>query len=242
MKHHSAQREYWRSLEHLADSPLLRQMAENEFSSYDPDEMLKMPELTRRKFMRLAAASMALAGVTLTGCRRWPEEKLAPYTSNRPNIDPGSPLQYATIMEIDGVGWPLLVTSYDGRPIKVEGNPSHPAVKTAENIGASTAQAQASVLDVYDPDRSRGVLSGGQPSDWDSFMSAFGGILSAFSGNSGDGLAILAEPSAGPMPSDSEPPLPANFPSRSGVPTLRWSVEMRPPASSRRPEIPPAWC
>ena len=78
MKHHSAQREYWRSLEHLANTPEIQRFASNEFASYDPDGMLSMPSLTRRRFMKLMGASMALAGLTLSGCRRWPEENLAP--------------------------------------------------------------------------------------------------------------------------------------------------------------------
>ena len=82
MKHHSAQRDYWRSLAHLANAPEVQAAAEKEFASYEPDELLKMTGVTRRRFMKLMSASMALAGLTLTGCRRWPQEKLAPYTSN----------------------------------------------------------------------------------------------------------------------------------------------------------------
>ena len=81
-----------------------------EFASYEPDEMLTMSGLTRRRFMKLMGASMALAGLTLSGCRRWPQEKLAPFTSNPANCTPGIPEQYATIMELNGVGSPLLVT------------------------------------------------------------------------------------------------------------------------------------
>ena len=75
---------------------------------------------------------MALAGLTLSGCRRWPEEKLAPYSTNPRGRMPGVPEQYATAMELGGVAQPLLVTSFDGRPIKIEGNPSHPFSWTVE--------------------------------------------------------------------------------------------------------------
>src|SRR5579862_7260606 len=117
MKHHSAQREYWRSLEHLADNGELSKFSEGEFSTYDPDGMIKLPDVTRRGFMKLISASMALAGLTLSGCRRWPEEHLAPYTSNPKDRVPGMPERYATVMEIGGVAQPLLVTAFDGRPI-----------------------------------------------------------------------------------------------------------------------------
>jgi MoCo/4Fe-4S cofactor protein with predicted Tat translocation signal len=212
MKHHSAQREYWRSLEHLADSPLMQQIAQNEFVGYDPDDMMKMSDVTRRGFMKLVSASMALAGLTLTGCRRWPVEKLTPYTSNPHNRVPGVPEQYATIMEIDGVGSPLLVTSFDGRPIKIEGNPSHPFAATAPNIGAASVYSQASVLEMYDPQRSRGIVAGGTDSDWAGFNAAIGPVLDQLAGKQGDGLAILSEPLSGPSAQRLKAAVAAKFP------------------------------
>ena len=98
-------------------------------------------------------ASLGLAGLATTGCIRLPEEKLAPYAHRPENRTPGTPVSYATAMEIGGVAQGLLVTSFDGRPIKIEGNPSHPL-----NRGAADMLAQASVLELYDPDRSRGVM------------------------------------------------------------------------------------
>ncbi len=99
-------------------------------------------------------ASLGLAGLATTGCIRLPEEKLAPYAHRPENRTPGTPVSYATAMEIGGVAQGLLVTSFDGRPIKIEGNPSHPL-----NRGAADMLAQASVLELYDPDRSRGVTA-----------------------------------------------------------------------------------
>src|ERR1700679_1703618 len=131
MKHHSTKPDYWRSLNHLAASPEIRNWADKEFPSYDPEEMKTLSGPSRRRFLQLMGASLALAGVTLSGCRRWPEEKLAPYTVNPPGRLPGIPEQYATVMELNGVAWPLLVTSFDGRPIKIEGNPTHPFSQTA---------------------------------------------------------------------------------------------------------------
>jgi MoCo/4Fe-4S cofactor protein with predicted Tat translocation signal len=203
MKHHATQREYWRSLEHLAQTPEVRALTENEFSSYDPQEMLTLPELTRRRFVQLMGASMALAGLTLTGCRRWPQDKLAPYTSNPPNRIPGVPEQYATVMEINGIASPLLVTSFDGRPIKIEGNPTHPYSQTvAGKIGAADATAQASVLELYDPDRLTSVIdrtgSTDQISDWNSFATALRTALAGLPQDSYQSLAILGQACSGP--------------------------------------------
>ncbi len=198
MKHHSAQREYWRSLEHLANTPEIQDSASKEFASYEPDGMLSMSSLTRRRFMKLMGASMALAGLSLNGCRRWPEEKLAPYASRPPGTAPGVPQQYATIMELAGVGSPLLVTSYDGRPIKIEGNPTHPFSETVKGrAGAADALAQASILEMYDPDRSQAVIdrTGGaqMPSDWDHFTSAMSSTIDSLTSSPGNGLAVLCE-------------------------------------------------
>jgi molybdopterin-containing oxidoreductase family iron-sulfur binding subunit len=203
MKHHSAQREYWRSLEHLANTPEIQLRAEKEFAAYDPDEMLKMPSVTRRRFMKLMGASMALAGLSLSGCRRWPEQKLAPFASNPAGFVPGIPEQYATVMELNGVASPLLVTSFDGRPIKVEGNPSHPWSMTIKGsdgkgrAGAADAQAQASILEIYDPDRSQHVINRSGNSqvagNWMQFTGAMSVVIDTLTSSQGDGLAILSE-------------------------------------------------
>jgi len=201
MKHHSAQRQYWRSLEDLAQTPEVRALAEKEFASYDPAEMASMPAMTRRRFVQLMGASMALAGLTLSGCRRWPQEKLAPYTSNPPGRIPGVPEQYATVMELGGVARPLLVSSFDGRPIKIEGNPSHPYSQTVPGkIGASDALAQASVLELYDPDRSKAVVdrtvNPQRESNWQSLVKALQGAMDGLA--EGRGLAILSQPTSSP--------------------------------------------
>ena len=140
-------RTYWRSLEQLADTPEFREMVEREF----PPGATELFQTSRRRFLKLMGASLGLAG--LAGCIRMPEEQLAPYAHRPENRMPGVPVSYATTFELGGVAQGLLVTSYDGRPIKIEGNPSHPL-----NRGAADAIAQASVLQLYDPDRSRGVM------------------------------------------------------------------------------------
>jgi molybdopterin-containing oxidoreductase family iron-sulfur binding subunit len=199
MKHHVTNREYWRSLEELADGPEIRNQIEKEFPGYDPEEIVA---LSRRSFMRLMGASLAMAGVTLSGCRRWPQEKLAPYTVTPKGRLPGVTEQYASIMELGGVSRPLLVTSFDGRPIKIEGNPSHPFSATADKIGSADAMAQASVLELYDPDRSRDVvyrtIDEPRITDWNSFREALDTQLMKLRGTGGAGLAILSETTTSP--------------------------------------------
>jgi MoCo/4Fe-4S cofactor protein with predicted Tat translocation signal len=198
MKQHLAQRDYWRSLEHLANTPAIQESAAHEFESYEPDGMITMPSVTRRRFMKLMGASMGLAGLTLSGCRRWPQEKLAPYASNPANRIPGVPEQYATMVELNGVGSPLLVTSFDGRPIKIEGNPTHPFSQTVKGrAGSADALAQASILEMYDPDRSRAVMSWAGndriAGDWDHFAGAMSSTIDSLTSSQGAGLAILSE-------------------------------------------------
>ncbi|MFN4243254.1 MAG: TAT-variant-translocated molybdopterin oxidoreductase [Tepidisphaerales bacterium] len=156
---------YFRSLEHLADPSRAEAAAAVEFPNYDPAGLVKS---SRRGFMKLAGASMALAGVTLTGCRRWPKEELVPHATNRHDRIPGLPEHYASAFELGGVADGIVVTTYDGRPIKIEGNPDHPFSLAFEGVGeaklgrygASTYYAQASVLEMYDPERSRRVGEG----------------------------------------------------------------------------------
>jgi MoCo/4Fe-4S cofactor protein with predicted Tat translocation signal len=200
MKHHVTNQNYWQSLEQYADGPEIREQIEKEFPGYNPDVLLN---LSRRSFMRLMSASLAFAGVGLAGCRRWPQEKLAPYTVNPKNRLPGVPEQYASIMELGGVARPLLVTSFDGRPIKIEGNPSHPFSWTVPNkIGSADAMAQASVLELYDPDRSREVVDRTVDppavSTWEAFRAVFDPQMAKLRGTGGQGLAVLSETSTSP--------------------------------------------
>ena len=158
-----AGRDYWQSFEHLAESPEVAASIEREFARYDPEVMRSLP---RRKFLKYAAASMMLAGVGLAGCRRWPKEVIAPYAHNPTDREPGIPEHYATSWELGGVGSGLLVASFDGRPIKIEGNPQHPGnVVASGRWGSADAYAQAQTLSLYDPDRSKYVVdrSGSAP-------------------------------------------------------------------------------
>ena len=147
---------------------------------------------SRRTFMKVMGASAALAG--LSGCRR-PVENILPYARKPEEVVPGIPNYYATAMPLGGVGYPLLVQSHEGRPTKVEGNPEHPVTR-----GASDIFAQASVLQLYDPDRSRQVWTrntggAGERGTWGAFVGVANRLL-AQRGTAN--VAVLAAPSASP--------------------------------------------
>src|SRR3954463_6707805 len=138
---------YWRSVNELSDTPEFREWLEHEFPN-GASEMTD-DEWSRRSFLKLMGASMALAGVGLTSCRR-PEMHLVPFTKSAEWTIPGKFLYYATAMPRRTGAIPLIAATVDGRPIKLEGNPLHPA-----SGGATDTFAQASLLDLYDPARSR---------------------------------------------------------------------------------------
>jgi MoCo/4Fe-4S cofactor protein with predicted Tat translocation signal len=180
----------WRSFGELLDSPEFREGLAPEFPlGVD----LPPSEASRRGFLKLLGASIALAG--LAGCTRAPREKIIPYASQPPEVTPGVPAHYATAMSIDGYATGLIVESHEGRPTKVEGNPRHPS-----SLGSSGATEQASVLSLYDPSRARGVLRNGAPQSFSSFVKAFG-PGGAPSGK-GEGLHVLMEPTSSPTTID----------------------------------------
>ena len=187
---HSGKR-YWRSLDELADSPDFRAYLEAEFPHVVP--MLAAAP-NRRQFLKLMGASLALAG--LTGCR-WPRETIVPYAKRPQGRLPGVPVSFATAFERSGVATGLLVTSYDGRPIKVEGNDQHP-----DSRGATDALAQASLLELYDPDRSRMPAfrdnEGLVDSTWEAFYAAFGPVIERVRAARGAHLYVLAQADSSP--------------------------------------------
>src|SRR5215471_2257085 len=137
----------WRSLDEAADTPEFRDFLEREFPAGASE--LSEPT-TRRTFLQIMGASVALAGAaTIPGCRR-PDHKIMPYSAKVPeDVIPGKPLYYATSMPLPGGGAEgLLVETHEGRPTKVEGNPLHPLSR-----GKGSVWSQASVLNMYDPDR-----------------------------------------------------------------------------------------
>ncbi len=179
---------YWRSLDELARTPEFREAVRREFPN---DEWDRLPPSTRRRFLQVMGASLGLAG--LTACR-WPAEEIVPFAHRPEERVPGAPQQFATAMELAGAALGMVVTSYDGRPIKAEGNPLHP-----DSLGGLSAVAQATILGLYDPDRSRRLLmrEAGQEyvKTWDDFAAV---ARERFVQGSGRGIAVLSEASSSP--------------------------------------------
>ncbi len=172
---------YWRSLEELASTEEFRAFVEDEFPNRTPD--WNDPS-SRRRFLTLMGASAALAGAS--GCTVQPKETIVPYVRQPEELVPGNPLFYATAMSIAGVATGLLVESHLGRPTKVEGNPEHPG-----SLGATDAAMQASVLTLYDPDRSQTVTRNGAINTWGNFLAALTGAREVAGLKKGLGLRIL---------------------------------------------------
>jgi len=201
-------RRYWRSLDEVADTPEFRDFLYREFPG-GAEAMLDGPD--RRGFLKVMGASMALAGAGLTGCRRWPREVIAPYANRPEGRIPGAAETYASMVEQAGVTTGVLVTCYDGRPTKLEGNPAHPG-----SLGALTAWQQATVLDLYDPDRTRQVHErpGGAAEAASKTWSDFETWWTTHADTIGDGagLRFLAESSGSPSVARMQRALRTRFP------------------------------
>jgi MoCo/4Fe-4S cofactor protein with predicted Tat translocation signal len=181
----SQEREYWRSLEELVDTPEFRRHVENEF----PEQAAEFDDHDgRRRFLKLMGASLALAGAG-AACSYQPTEHYAPYVRQPEYLIQGKALFFATAMPggpHGGMG--LLARSDAGRPTKIEGNPLHPA-----SLGHTDIFAQAAILGLYDPDRSKIVIERGDPSSWSRFQGAMQTALEAERARGGAGLRILTE-------------------------------------------------
>ncbi len=180
--------ELWRSLEELAESAEFAALVEREF----PEQAADWPDgVSRRRFLQLMSASLAFGG--LAACTRQPLERIVPYVEQPEEIVPGRPLFFATSMTLGGYALGLLAESHMGRPTKLEGNPEHPA-----SLGATDLFAQASVLDLYDPDRSQTVTHNGRISTWEAFAAEIGGSIAALAGAGGMPLRILTGAATSP--------------------------------------------
>ncbi|MFI5176466.1 MAG: TAT-variant-translocated molybdopterin oxidoreductase [Terriglobia bacterium] len=176
-------KEYWRSLEELAGTDEFLEFLRNEF----PRQSGLLSEgLDRRQVLKLMGASLALAG--LAGCAHMPTEKILPYVKQPEELVPGEPLFFATAMPLGGFGKGLVVESHLGRPTKIEGNPQHPG-----SLGATDAFGQASVLTLYDPDRSQTVLRLGNINTWVEFIGAVNEVRADQQIKKGAGLRVLTE-------------------------------------------------
>ena len=139
--------------------------------------------VSRRGFMKLMGASMALAG--LAGCTKQPDESIYPYVKSPEDLVLGKPMYFATAHPFATGAVPLLVKSDEFRPIKIDGNPEHPC-----NQGASDPFTQAALLDFYDPDRSQHVTYRGENREWAEFAQALRQKMA--SSRDGSGIYILS--------------------------------------------------
>jgi molybdopterin-containing oxidoreductase family iron-sulfur binding subunit len=211
-----AKQRFWRGLDELAETQEYKDFLRHEYpygASHPSADGLKgeaaneVNTLGRREVLKLMAASAALAG--LTACTKLPTEKIVPYAQQAPEeFIPGKPLFYATAMPFGGVGTGLLVESHMGRPTKVEGNPGHPA-----SLGAADIFAQASVLDLYDPDRSQVAIRNGRIGSWSAFLTAMDGLRLQLVANKGAGFRLLTETVTSPTLADQIYALLTQFPS-----------------------------
>jgi molybdopterin-containing oxidoreductase family iron-sulfur binding subunit len=181
-------REYWRSLEAVAETPEFQQYLHREFPE-NASEWLD--PVGRRSFLKLMGASLALAGVS--ACTRQPDEMIVPYVRQPEELVPGKPLFFATAMPLAGTGMGLLVESHEGRPTKIEGNPDHPSSR-----GATDMFAQAAILGLYDPDRSQILTNVGEIQPYGAFMAAMRTVMTGQQGKQGAGFRILTETVASP--------------------------------------------
>ena len=185
MNRSASTQRYWRSLNDLEQTPEFQDLVQKEFQA-GPEE--DWTASNRRRFLQVMGASLALGSAA--ACR-FQEEHILPLKERDENRIPGRPKFYAGAMGLGGFAQPLLVTCYDGRPTKVEGNPEHP-----ESLGASTSWAQAAILGLYDPDRSRAPsqMTGGVESvtNWAAFEEFAHAHFGSLKSQQGQGLAILS--------------------------------------------------
>ena len=181
------EKRYFRSLDHLIATDEYKEKTAREFpvgaSEMDND-------WSRRNFMTLMGASMAMAG--LAGCRR-PKEKIVPYVKPPEEVIPGIARQYATTIPFSTSAYGIVVESHEGRPTKIEGNKMHPS-----SNGSSNALIQASILGLYDPDRSQKVLEKGKEKEFADFLTFWAEKYNVYRTNNGDGLAVVSESFSSP--------------------------------------------
>ena len=177
---------FWRSLEELAETDEFTHYLHREF----PEAASEWSDPTsRRTFLRLMGASLALAGVGVSGCDYVgvPPEKVLPYVRQPENLVLGKALRYASAISLGGFGTGVVAECHEGRPTMLAGNPKHP-----DSLGAIDALTQASLLGLYDPDRSQVVMKGRAISTFDSFLSEAVAALDAVRNAQGAGLRILS--------------------------------------------------
>ncbi|HEY5925631.1 MAG TPA: TAT-variant-translocated molybdopterin oxidoreductase [Kofleriaceae bacterium] len=191
---------YWKSLRELEGQA--QWQLEPSTREFEPgsDEPPPVDPMSRRNFFHLMGASMGMAGLAVgaSACR-YEKEEIVPLARRPENQVPGTTLEYATTYDLAGAAHALVATSYEGRPIHIDGNPDHPFAGggivpgTKRHAGAS-AFAQASILHLYDPDRSQTPLAGGRPSTMESFKAGLADLKTALTA----GARVLSEASSSP--------------------------------------------
>src|ERR1041384_4881630 len=176
--------EFWRSLEELAGTEEFREMMHREFPKGASEWA---SGVSRRGFMKLMGASLAMAG--MTACTKQPLEPIVPYVKQPEELIPGRPMFYATAMQLGGYATPLLVESHMGRPTKIEGNAEHHV-----SLGGTDIFSQASILEMYDPDRSQTITYLGDAYSWGAFLQAFRGPLKSQKTPPGAGICVPSSP------------------------------------------------
>jgi molybdopterin-containing oxidoreductase family iron-sulfur binding subunit len=176
-------KQHWRSLEELAETKEFQEMLHREFPAGATEWW---DGVSRRNFVKMAGVTLALAG--LTACTKQPPHDILPYVRQPENLVPGEPLFYATAMQLGGFATGVLAKNREGHPIKLEGNPDHPASR-----GGSSIWMQASIFDLYDPDRSQALTHQGEISTWSAFLSDLLDLMSEQAAKKGAGLRFLTE-------------------------------------------------
>src|SRR5438552_2881165 len=184
--------EYWRSLEELAGSEEFQEMLHREFPKGACEWL---DAVSRRGFLKLMGASLAMAG--MTACTKQPLEPIVPYVKQPEEVIPGRPLFYATAFTLGGYANPILVESHLFRPTKIEGNDRHPA-----SLGGTDVFTQASILGMYDPDRSQTLTYLGDVRTWGDLVNAMRGPLNIQRGLQGAGIRILTPTISSPTLAD----------------------------------------
>jgi MoCo/4Fe-4S cofactor protein with predicted Tat translocation signal len=175
-------RDYWRTLEELAETPQFAAIVEREVPRFRD----VVAGFDRRRFLQLMAASMALGGLSACGPEENPRQ-LLPYVEQPPGIVPGRSRYYATATTLEGYATGVLIAHQMARPVKVEGNPDHPA-----SLGAASGIMQATILGLYDPRRAQSIVGNGQIDTWQSFITALYERRDQLLARHGDGLRLLS--------------------------------------------------
>ncbi len=174
-------KQYWRTIEELAGDPHFEDLLHREF----PRQASEWDEaVDRRDFLKLMAASLAFAG--LSGCKANEQTHIVPYVKQPDGMVLGKPLFFATAMPFGADAIGLLVESHEGRPTKIEGNPDHPA-----SLGGTDVFTQASILNLYDPDRAQTVTFAGEIRTWSAFLDAAQVVAAESKAANGAGFRIL---------------------------------------------------